>query len=167
MPIPTPDQLRAALRDHPRPADAFAALGTTKAGVYLKRDGQHTHPELVAILREHAAAGHVPRGAGRKAGEHSIALPAATVALLDALAAKGRRRGSRAAVARQLIEDALLGPLPDPLPADGAMKRRLDLGPAWPALGAKAGTTDPQEIAGYARAILTRGGIDRKGGDDT
>ena len=161
MPVPTPEQLRAALRDHPRPADAFAACGTTKAGVYLKRDGQHTHPELVAILRKHAAAGRLPRDGQRKAGKHLLALPPETVARLDALAA-GRPRASRSAVARELLAAALLGPLPDPLPGDRAMKVTLDLGPVWPALAARLGTDDPQTIAGVVRAILARGRIEQE-----
>ena len=163
MPVPTPDQLRAALREHLRPADAFKVLGTTKAGVYLKKNGEHTHPELVAILREHAAvaAEQLPRDAQRKVGKHLLALPPEILAGLDAVAAEearrvGPKRASRSAVARRLIEAALQRPLPPPMPGDRAMKVTLDLGPAWDRLGAQLGTEDQQTIAGVVRAILAQ-----------
>ena len=163
MPVPTPDQLRAALREHLRPADAFKVLGTTKAGVYLKKNGEHTHPELVSILREHAAAHReeLPRDAQRKAGKHLLALPPEILAGLDAVAAEearwvGPKRASRSAVARRLIEAALQRPLPPPMPGDRAMKVTLDLGPAWDRLGAQLGTEDQQTIAGVVRAILAQ-----------
>ena len=168
MPVPTPDQLRAALREHPRPADAFKALGVTKQGVYFKRkDGTYQHPELVAILREHAAAAaeQLPRDAQRKVGKHFLALPPEILAGLDAVAAEearrvGPKRASRSAVARRLVEDALQGPLPSPVSGDRAMKVTLDLGPAWDRLGAQLGTEDPRTIAGVVRAILAQKKID-------
>lgn len=168
MPAPTSEQLRDALRKHPRPADAFKALGVTKAGVYFKRkDGNYQHPELVAILREHAAAqaDNLPRDAQRKVGKHLLALPAETVAGLDARASTwaqtvGPKRATRSAVARQLLEDALQGPLPPPAPGDRAMKVTLDLGPVWGRLAAELGTEDPQAIAGVVRVILAPKKID-------
>lgn len=157
MPAPTPEALRAALVAHRSPAAAFAALGITKQGVYFKRGGAHIHPDLVAVLREHAkaTADKAPRNASGKQGLHKVRLPRSAVAYLDTLAAKARPRGSRSAVAREMIQEALLGPLPAPEDASGEYVV-LDLGPAWTDLAARLGTDDPREVGGTVRAILVK-----------
>jgi hypothetical protein len=71
------------------------------------------------------------------------------------LRAHGRRLSR---VVRATITAALRGPLPAPLPADRGMVVVLDLGATWSALGAAAGTDDPQRIAGILRGILASAG---------
>lgn len=158
MPVPTPEQLRLELPRHDTVAAACRALGSTKAGVYYRRGagGPYQHPELVAICQAHVAAGRVPRDARGKAGEHTIALPAETVAKLDAEAARrGTKRPLRSRIARGMIAAALRRrTLPDPEPGDRTGDVRLDLGAVWAKLGKRLNTEDPQAIAGVVRAIL-------------
>jgi hypothetical protein len=148
MPIPTPVALRRALATHRGAEDAFRALSVTRQAIYRKADGAHVHPELVAILREHVAATREQRNARGELGKHSVALPPEVVVRLRV---HGRRLSR---VVRATIAAALRGPLPAPLPADGGVVVTLDLGATWGALGAAAGTEDPQRIAGILRAIL-------------
>ncbi len=156
MPAPTAEALKAALATM-SPEAAFRAFGVTRQAIYFKRRGVHIHPDLVAVLREHAAAtaDRTPRNASGKQGLHKVRLPRSAVAYLDTLAAKARPRGSRSAVAREMIQEALLGPLPAPEDASGEYVV-LDLGPAWTDLAARLGTDDPREVGGTVRAILVK-----------
>ncbi len=153
MPAPTAEALKAALATMP-PEAAFASFGVTRQAIYYKRRGVYIHPDLVAVLREHAAAtaDRTPRNASGKQGLRKLRLPAAAVAYLDALA-RGQHRGRRSGVARDLLRAALLGPLPAPEEASGG-RVVLDLGPVWDALAARVGP-DPQAIAGVVRAIFS------------
>lgn len=166
MAVPTPEQLRAALREHVRVKPACAALGTTLAGIRCKRaDRTFLHPELVAVIDAHTAAQRLPRDKDRKAGRHTLALPPPirkrlTVLCAARAAVVGPKRASRSAIARLLIDAALRGPLPAPLPGDGGLLVDLDLGPSWERLAAALDTTDPETIAGHVRAILAQQEID-------
>ena len=152
MPVPTPATLHRALVTHRGAEDAFRALSVTRQAIYRKANGAHVHPELVALLREHAVATRSQRNTRGELGKHSVALPSEIVARLRA---HGRRLSW---FVRSTITAALRGPLPSPLAADRGMVVVLDLGATWGALGAAAGTDDPQRIAGILRGILASAG---------
>lgn len=145
MPTPTPDALRAALAAYPTPEAAYRALGTSRATV-------HSHYALTRVLREHRATLPARNGRG-ELGKHTIAVPLPVYVRLQG---HGRRLSR---VVRGWVADALKGPLPEPLPAGNGVALTLDLGATWKALGAAAGTTDPQRIAGVLRAILANAPI--------
>ncbi len=153
MPAPTAEALKAALATM-SPEAAFRAFGVTRQAIYFKRRGVHIHPDLVAVLAEHRAAttDRTSRNSQGKQGLRKLRLPAATVAYLDALARR-QHRGRRSGVARALLREALLGPLPAPEDASGE-RVVLDLGPVWDALAARVGP-GPQVIAGAVRAIFS------------
>ena len=158
----TPEQLRAALADPRTPTVAAACRACG-----ISRQAADKRPDLKAVLEEHRQRAKPPRDAQRKLGTHNIALPPATWARLAELSAAataelGRKAGSKAAVARRLILEALEGALPAPVPGERGLKAVLDLGPAWDAVGERAGTKEPAEIAGIIRAILA-GRPGRKG----
>lgn len=95
MPIPTPEQLRAALADHRLVRDACKALGTSLAAIRGRRvDGSYTHPDLVAVLDARAE---------RSAGEATMVRVRVTTRDTIARIAEESRR-SQTDVAAALVE---------------------------------------------------------------
>lgn len=146
------ERFAAALRTHgPRIVDAARAVGLTKTRVYQRAD-------LAALAKAHTAAQRQPRNAARQLGCHGVTLPDETLARLDAYRTDmarrvGPARASRSAAVREIIRDALSGPLPEPHPP-AILTYTLDLGDLWDMVGERAGTTDPRTVAGIVRAIL-------------
>lgn len=143
MPTITPAALLAALETARNVRGAATLLGVTRAWVYKA-------PELKAVVETWQARPRAPRV------QLHVALPPETQAALDELAAERAAAAARSKpdlrrTVIALVEEALRGPLPPPEPASGTT-RKLDLGPAWPALLAAAG--DHDRAIGVLRAIL-------------
>jgi hypothetical protein len=149
----TAEQFAAVLQTHPhiRIADAARAVGLSKARVYQRED-------LKALAQAHVAAERKPRNAARQLGCHSLALSHAILDRLDAYRAimarrLGPARASRSAAVRAILAAALVGPLPEPLPAEGDVVV-LDLGDVWDKVAAVIGDGTPSSVAAAIRGIL-------------